>query len=118
MSVTSLHTIVFVGLIAVGGSCTTYAAGMTAAEARQFFSQHHCNACHEVDEARIGPPYRAIAAVYPDASESTIEKLGTKIVQGGAGAWGVVPMPSNPEVTPRDARRATRWILGLRDAAR
>ncbi|HEY8123661.1 MAG TPA: c-type cytochrome [Myxococcota bacterium] len=88
-------------------------APLTAAQAKQLFNANGCNACHAVDETRIGPPYRAVALRYANPSPATLEWLAIKIVSGGAGSWGAVPMVSNPRLAPRDAKAAARWILSL-----
>lgn len=92
-------------------------ADLDAAAAKHFFNDRGCNACHGLDEQRIGPAYQVVAARYAaeyatDPSDR-IEKLAMKIRFGGAGAWGVVPMISNPGVSDEDARAVARWILSL-----
>lgn len=89
------------------------AAELTGAEAKKFFNDNHCNACHEVDEDRIGPSYRIIARKYANVSPDTVDKLSKKIIFGGAGNWGVVPMISYPKLPEEQARRVARWILEL-----
>ena len=42
------------------------------------------------------------------------DKLAEKIVKGGAGVWGAVPMPANPRVSPAEAKQLANWILTLR----
>jgi cytochrome c len=86
-------------------------APLTDAEARAFFNDHNCNACHEVEMTRIGPGYEAVSRANVDGSLTTRNRLSLKIVQGGAGRWGVVPMPANPEVSIDEARRIVAWIL-------
>jgi cytochrome c len=88
-------------------------AALTDAKAKEFFNARGCNACHAVDEIRIGPPYRAVAIRYPKASPATIDWLATKIIVGGAGSWGTVPMISNPALSPEETRAVARWILDL-----
>jgi len=87
-------------------------------EARKFFNTAGCNACHGVDEIRIGPSYRLIAARYAPADRDTVERLSLKVRHGGAGAWGIVPMVSNPRVSMQDAEAAVRWILRQSEQAR
>ena len=87
------------------------------AEAKSFFNQHACNACHEVDEFRIGPAYRDISLRYSGEPESRTQWLAEKIVHGGAGNWGLVPMISNPDVTPEEARAVASWIMALGDGS-
>lgn len=81
--------------------------------ARAFFNAHQCNACHEVDEQRIGPAFRDVAIRYEDASPNHIDWLAQKILHGGAGSWGFVPMVSSPDVSQEDARAISRWIFEL-----
>jgi cytochrome c len=100
-------------LASAAGSAHAGAAALTNAEAKKLFNSRSCNACHAVDETRIGPAFRAVALRYHDASPATVDWLATKIVEGGAGAWGNVPMVSNPAISPDEARRVARWILSL-----
>ena len=83
--------------------------------ARAFFNAHNCNACHEVDEQRIGPAYRDVAIRYEDSSTDRVDWLAQKIIHGGAGSWGFVPMVTNPDISPEEARAISRWILALDD---
>ena len=88
-------------------------AALTDAEAKKLFNLRSCNACHAVDETRLGPAFRTVALRYHDTSPRTVDWLATKIVQGGAGVWGNVPMISNPALPPDEARAIARWILSL-----
>lgn len=94
------------------------AAGLTDAQAKTLFNERGCNACHAVDEQRIGPPFRIVALRYagdyakdPDALTS---RLAQKVRFGGAGAWGYIPMVANPTVSADEAQTIARWILGLK----
>lgn len=72
-----------------------------------------CDACHTERQALIGPHYRAIAARHAGRDDVMVEVLARKIVLGGGGNWGVVPMVPNEHVSLEDARRMARWILSL-----
>jgi cytochrome c551/c552 len=89
------------------------AAQLSDTEAKQFFNAKGCNACHGVDDARIGPPFRAVAARYWRSSDA-LENLGRKIRFGGAGSWGLVPMISYPGLSDEEIQAITRWILSLK----
>ena len=78
-------------------------------------SAKRCNACHTVDEALLGPPYRAIAARHAGDRDLKVEVLAQKIVHGGGGNWGVVPMVPNEHVSLDEARTIAAWILSLND---
>lgn len=97
------------------------AADLGGAEAKAFFNAKGCNACHGLDEARIGPSYRIVAMRYATAYRAQpsvqVGLLAAKIRYGGAGAWGMVPMISNPRLSQAEAESIARWILGQAPAA-
>jgi cytochrome c len=71
-----------------------------------------CYACHTLEQPLIGPPYKAIAARHKADKELMVDVLARKIVSGGGGNWGVVPMVPNEHVSEADARTLARWVLG------
>ncbi len=75
--------------------------------------QHHCDECHAVDAQRIGPPFIAVAARHRAEGEAAVEPLAEKIIHGGAGNWGSIPMIPNERVSLDEARTLVRWILSL-----
>jgi cytochrome c len=58
----------------------------------------NCMACHAVDKKLVGPAYKDVAAKYAGQKDA-IDKLSVKIMKGGSGVWGPVPMPANPQVS-------------------
>jgi cytochrome c len=72
-----------------------------------------CNACHELSEASLGPPWQAIAARHAARKDLMVDVLASKIVHGGGGNWGNVPMVPNQRVAPDEAKRMAAWILNL-----
>ena len=40
--------------------------------------------------------------------------LAIKIVKGGAGVWGAIPMPANPQVSEAEAKTLVAWVLGMK----
>ena len=88
-------------------------AALTDGQAKKIFNERNCNACHAVDETRIGPAYRSIGLRYRANMPEAVDWLATKIISGGAGSWGTVPMVSNPTLSPDEARAIARWILEL-----
>lgn len=67
-----------------------------------------CSGCHSASERMIGPSYQEIAAKY---SEKDIELLASKIIEGGSGVWGGVPMAAHPQVSKEDAKKMVEYIL-------
>jgi cytochrome c len=76
--------------------------------------RNHCDECHTVAAARIGPPFVAVAARHRAEGAGAIEPLVQKIIHGGAGNWGNVPMVPNERISVEDAHTLVRWILTLR----
>jgi S-disulfanyl-L-cysteine oxidoreductase SoxD len=69
-----------------------------------------CLACHAVDKKIVGPAFRDVAQRYKGAAEVEA-RLVEKMRKGGAGAWGPLPMPPNPDLAESDARALIQWIL-------
>jgi cytochrome c len=72
-----------------------------------------CFTCHKVVEASTGPAYEAVAAKYPD-NDAVIDSLSQKIIKGGVGNWGTVPMTPHPDITEADAKAMTKYVLSLK----
>lgn len=76
----------------------------------QLATAKNCMACHAVDKKLVGPSYKDVAAKYagqPDA----VDKLANKVMKGGSGVWGPVPMPANTQVNADEAKKLVNWIL-------
>lgn len=73
----------------------------------------NCMACHSMEKKIVGPSYKDVAAKYVDDKEA-VAKLADKIIKGGAGVWGPVPMPANSQVSPAEATQLAQWILTVK----
>ena len=73
----------------------------------------NCMACHAVAQKVIGPSYKEVAAKYAGQADA-VAKLVPKVMKGGAGVWGAVPMPANPQVSEAEAKQLVAWILTLK----
>jgi cytochrome c len=73
----------------------------------------NCMACHALDRKLVGPSYKDVAAKYA-GDKSAAEKLASKIQKGGAGTWGPVPMPANPQVSDAEALKLAAWVLTVK----
>jgi cytochrome c len=87
------------------------AAPVAAADVPALMRAKGCHACHAADEALLGPSYAAIATMHGARRDVMVDVLAEKIVAGGAGNWGVAPMPRNDRVTSAEARAMAAWIL-------
>lgn len=101
-------------LVAAAAGGSARADDLNDSSAKKFFNDRGCNACHGLDEQRIGPSYRNVAARYAEDTPGRVERLVAKVRFGGGGAWGVVPMISNPAVSQEEGEKVVRWILSQR----
>jgi cytochrome c len=73
----------------------------------------NCLSCHGIEKKIVGPAYKDVAKKYAGQKDAS-DKLTSKIMKGGAGVWGVVPMPVNSQVNEADARKLANWVLSLK----
>ncbi len=73
-----------------------------------------CFTCHKLREASIGPAYGLVAAKYEN-NESNQEKLAAKVIAGGQGVWGQIPMIPHPKLAKEDALAMVKYILLLKE---
>ena len=71
----------------------------------------NCMACHAIDKKLVGPAYKDVAAKYAGQKDA-VDKLADKVMKGGVGVWGQVPMPANPQVSAAEAKQLVQWVLG------
>ncbi len=73
----------------------------------------NCMACHAVDKKLVGPAYKEVAAKYAGKAGAA-DMLAAKIIKGGSGVWGPVPMPANAQVNEAEAKKLAAWVLTLK----
>ena len=85
-----------------------YTAGL------ELIAKSDCLTCHKVDEKLTGPSYREVANKYASQAPGIIPQLAEKIVKGGSGVWGQVPMLPHPTISQEDAEKMVKYILLLK----
>jgi len=90
----------------------TLPAPLTLQEGQALAKARACLGCHQMDNKRVGPSFRAIAQRYADKSDA-VSHLIQVIQKGGRGQWGAVPMPGQ-SVNNQDAEKLAQWIVSLR----
>ncbi len=92
----------------------TLAAGMAASTPAladlQLATAKNCMACHAVATKLVGPSYKDVAAKYAGQKDA-VDKLAGKIIKGGSGVWGPVPMPANAQVNDAEAKKLAAWVM-------
>lgn len=73
----------------------------------------NCMSCHAVERKVLGPSFKDVAAKYKD-DKGAADTLANKIMKGGSGVWGPVPMPANNQVSEADAKKLAAWVLSTK----
>jgi cytochrome c len=98
---------------AAGLLCSFAPIASAQSDGAKLVEEARCYACHHMTDALLAPPYVAIAARHAPRKNVMIDVLARKIVHGGGGNWGLVPMVPNQWVTIEQARVMSAWILSL-----
>ena len=72
-----------------------------------------CLTCHKTSEKNIGPAYKDVAAKYENTEEN-VKMLAEKVIKGGSGVWGAVPMTPHPQISQEDAEAMVKYVLLLK----
>lgn len=99
---------IYVCLLAVAGAISTGA--VQAADESALAKSKGCLNCHAADKKVVGPSYQDVAKKYTAKDEAM---LAEKVIKGGKGTWGPIPMPPN-NVTPEEANKLVKWILSMK----
>ena len=102
-----MKALLFIGLAA---SALASNAAMANAELAK---SKNCMACHAVANKVVGPAYKDIAAKYAGQKDAE-DKLVQKVIKGGGGVWGPIPMPANTQVSEAESRTLVKWILATK----
>lgn len=96
--------------LAIASIAAGFAVSTSAMADLQLATAKNCMACHSVAAKIVGPAYKDVAAKYAGKKDAPA-KLAAKVIAGGVGVWGSMPMPANPQVNPEEAKKLVAWIL-------
>lgn len=71
----------------------------------------NCISCHKTEGKLVGPSFQEIADRYTTAD---INILATKIIEGGKGNWGEVPMSPHSGMSRENAVKMVEYIITLK----
>jgi cytochrome c len=100
-------------LLVIASMAAGFAVSTPALADLQLATAKNCMACHAVDKKLVGPSYKDVAAKYAGQKDAA-DKLAAKIIKGGSGVWGPVPMPANAQVNPEEAKKLAAWVLATK----
>jgi cytochrome c len=76
-------------------------------------AQNDCLTCHKVSEKVVGPAYADVAAKYA-GQDTAVTYLAHKVIAGGSGVWGNLPMSAHPQLSEADAEQMVKYVLLLK----
>jgi len=86
--------------------------GIQPSEGEIIMTKLDCATCHKIDKKVIGPSFLDISKKYPK-NDKNISYLSDKIIKGGAGVWGAIPMAAHTSLKKDDAKKIAKYILSL-----
>src|SRR5688572_24223869 len=71
-----------------------------------------CKTCHHPTNKIVGPSHTEVAKKY-EFTQANVTLLAGKIIGGGAGVWGDVPMTAHADISQADAEKMAMYVLSL-----
>ena len=97
----------------MGAMAQTTPAPKAALNGEALLATSDCLVCHKLHEKSIGPAYDLVAAKYKP-TDANITALADKIIKGGAGVWGDMPMTPHPTLKVDDVKAMVKYILTVK----
>lgn len=97
----------------------TFPPGITQADydkGLQLIAGSDCLTCHQINQKSPGggPPYFEVANKY-EPTEANIKMLAGKIITGGQGVWGSIPMTPHDGLPEEDAKTMVKYVMTLKN---
>ncbi|MDO9064337.1 MAG: c-type cytochrome [Sulfuricella sp.] len=104
-------------VLGIAAAAALLVAGQAvAADETALATKSGCMACHQVAVKVVGPAYKDVAKKYA-GDAGAVDKLTKKVIAGGKGTWGEIPMPpkgGNAAVKDEDIKKIVTWVLTLK----
>lgn len=71
-----------------------------------------CKTCHHLTNKIVGPAHAEVAKKY-EFTQANVAYLAGKIMKGGSGVWGEIPMIAHPDLSQADAEKMAMYVLSL-----
>ena len=92
---------------------TTKAPAQKALDGQALLSKSDCLVCHKLHEKSIGPAYDKVAQKY-ESTDANIAMLADKVIKGGTGVWGAMPMTPHATLPVEEVRAMVKYILTVK----
>ncbi len=80
---------------------------------KQLLAKSDCLTCHKEQVKVIGPAYADVAKKY-EPTPANISYLTDKVISGGSGVWGQIPMAPHPNLSKGDVTAMVNYILSIK----
>lgn len=97
-----------------GSAATGSVAEHTGHPGYAIMKQNDCRTCHNIDKPLTGPSFVMIAARYDSTKAGTVEHLAKKVISGGTGSFGTIPMTPHAALSEKDAETLVRYVLSYK----
>ena len=71
-----------------------------------------CKTCHHPTNKLVGPAHTEVAKKY-EFTQANVNMLADKIIAGGSGNWGDIPMTAHSDLSKADAEKMAMYVLSL-----
>lgn len=89
-------------------------AGVAQAEDGEALAKKSgCSTCHAMAKKTVGPAIKDIAAKYAGQADAAA-KLEAKVLNGGSGSFGSMPMPAQKNLSAENAKALVSWMLSVK----
>lgn len=82
------------------------------AQGQALVDSNDCKTCHHPTNKIIGPAHTDVAKKY-EFTKANVDLLADKIIKGGSGVWGEVPMTAHADLSKADAEKMAMYVLSL-----
>lgn len=81
---------------------------------KELIEKSDCSGCHKQQDKLVGPSYKEISLKYQNQTDAS-SMLVEKIITGGKGTWGEIPMTAHPQISQADAEEMVKYILSVKN---
>ncbi len=82
------------------------------AQGKTLVEASDCKTCHHATNKIVGPSHTDVAKKY-DFTQANVGLLADKIISGGSGTWGEIPMSPHADISKADAEKMAMYVLSL-----
>jgi cytochrome c len=107
------HFIIAASVLVLLQSCGSKPDKKSIERGRILVESSDCRTCHHNTTRLVGPSYADVAGKY-EATEANINALADKIIAGGSGVWGDVPMTAHTDISKEDAKQMAQYVLSIK----